>query len=447
MYTRGSPAIYDEWESNGNAGWNYQAVLQYYKKAEKNMQPLDEIEPAYHGFSGPMTVNKFPHIPSIANSILSAAREIGYEVRDVNGRNQTGFTVASMMLDGSVRASPNRMYLRPALGRKNLRISIESHVVKVDFNAQGNKATGVRFRDKWGIVRKVNVRKEVILAGGVVGSPQLLLLSGVGPKDDLKQLEIPVVKNLAVGQNLHVHFGVGAVVQLKNIPEASFTHEAFYEYVKKSTGPFASTGLTQVTAFFESSYTKKNLPDIQLFIDEFSDECFKYKRDHNFTSLNFRPVYLITKCRGTIKLRSTNPTDKPMINPNYLCNEDEVNALIESMRIIHKLVNASSLRRNLIEFDTKDHKMCRSLHKNSDAYWKCLIHQYTLGENHHAGTCKMGPSTDPTAVVDSQFRVHGISNLRVVDASIMPTPINCNTIAPVIMFAEKASDLIKTQWG
>lgn len=342
MYTRGSPAIYDEWESNGNPGWNYKTVLQYYKKSEKNMQPFGDIEPAYHGFNGPMTVNKFPHIPSIASSILSAAREIGYEVRDVNGKNQTGFTVASVMLDGSVRVSPNRMYLRPVLGRKNLRVSIESQVVKIDFNTQGNIATGVRFRDKWGVLRKVNARKEVILAGGVVGSPQLLLLSGVGPTDDLQQLRIPVVKNLAAGQNLHVHFGVGTAVKLKNIPEAYFTREAFNEYVKNGTGPFASTGLAQVTAFLESSYTNKNLPDIQLFLDEFSDECSKYKAEHNFTSLGLRPAYLLTKCRGTIKLRSTNATDKPLIDPNYLCDEDEVNALIESMRILQKLVNAST---------------------------------------------------------------------------------------------------------
>lgn len=445
MYTRGSPSIYDEWESNGNPGWNFTTALQYFKKSENNMQPLSQIEPEFHGFNGPMTVNSFPYIPPFASSLLSAVREMGYEVRDVNGKNQTGFTVASMMLTDSVRASPNRMYLRPAIRRKNLRVFIESYVVKVDFDVHGNKAIGIRFLDKWGILRKVKARKEVILTGGVVGTPQLLLLSGVGPKDDLQQLQIPVVKNLAVGRNLHFHFGVSAVVKFKNIP-TSFTNEALHEYVNKGTGPFASTGLTQISAFLESSYTKKNLPDVQLFIDEFSDVCSQYERDHNYTSLAFRSIYLLTKCRGTIKLQSVDPTVKPLIDPNYLCNEDEVNALVETIRMLQKFVNASALRDKLIEFDTGDNEMCRSLRKDSDVYWKCLIHQYTLGENHHAGTVKMGASDDPTSVVDPQFRIHGIPNLRVVDASIMPTPINCNTIAPVIMFAEKASDSIKNDW-
>ncbi len=447
MYTRGSPQIYNEWEAAGNKGWTYKEILEHFKKSENNTQPLSTIEPEFHGFSGPLTVGTFSHFPKIGESFLTAAKEIGYNVIDVNGHNQTGFFIAPVMMKDSIRASPNRMYIRPALKRKNLHVLLESHVVKVDFNEEGNKATGIQFRDKWGGLRIFTCRKEIIISAGVVGSPQLLLLSGVGPKDDLEKLNISVVQDLPVGHNLHVHYGIPIAVKMKEKPESTFTPEAFYEYVSKGTGPFSSNTLTQISAFIESSYTMKNVPDVQIFIDEYTDMmCKKYERDRNYTEIALRPTYLMSKCRGIIKLKSPDPNDKPIIDPNYVCNEDEISALIEAIRILQRLMNAPSMKKSVIQFDSKEYKNCNSLKKDSDCYWRCRIQQYTIGENHHAGTCKMGPLDDPTAVIDTKFRVHGISNLRVVDAAIMPSPINCNTIAPVIMFAEKASDLIKDHW-
>lgn len=446
MYTRGSPQIYDGWEADGNYGWNYDEVLHYFKKSENNTQPISHIEPEYHGFEGPMTVGNFPYSPVLAGRILSAAQEMGYAVRDVNGKYQTGFTTASVMVQNGVRASPSRMYLRPVIGRKNLRVLIEAYAVKIDFNRFGNRATGIQFRDKWGILRTVTARKEVILAGGVVGSPQLLLLSGIGPRKDLEKLRIKVIKDLDVGENVHHHFGVGCTVTMRGVTEEAFTSAALYEYVTRGSGPFASTGLTQVTAFLESTYAPENVPDLQLYLDGYSTRCSQYERETNTTTIALRPVYLLTKCRGYIKLRSANPYDKPIIQPNYLCDETEIEALLEAIRVLQRLMKTESLKKYVIEFDSEAHEACKTIRKDSDDYWRCLVRQYTLGENHHAGTCKMGPSDDPTAVVDPQLRVHGIPNLRVIDASIMPTPINCNTIAPVIMIAEKGADMIRNLW-
>lgn len=446
MYTRGSPQIYNEWEAAGNEGWSYEEVLHHFKKSENNTQPLSSIEPDFHGFSGPLTIGTFPQFPKLGASFLAAAEEIGYSILDVNGQYQTGFFIASVMIKDSVRASPNRMYIRPILKRKNLRVLLESRVVKLDFNEKGNRATGIQFRDKWGNLRKFTARKEIILSGGVVGSPQLLLLSGVGPKEDLQKLNISVVKDLPVGHNLHVHFGVAIAVKMKDKPECTFSPKAFNEYISKGTGPFSSTSLTQISAFLESNYTKKNVPDVQVFIDEYTDMCAKYKCDHNVTEIALRPIYLISKCRGTVKLRSADPNDKPVIDPNYLCNEDEIAALIDVIRILKRLMNSPTMKKSVIQFDAEEHENCNSLLKDSNCYWRCRIKQHTLGENHHAGTCKMGPTGDPTAVTDPLFRVHGIPNLRVVDAAIMPSPINSNPIAPIIMFAEKASDLIKNHW-
>lgn len=446
MYTRGSPQIYNAWETAGNDGWSYSEVLEYFKKSENNAQPLSTIEPEFHGFSGPLPVNTFSHFPQLGNNFLDAAKEIGYSVRDVNGKYQTGFFRASVMVQDGIRASTNRMYIRPALKRKNLRVFLESHVIKIVFNEKGNRAIGIVFRDKFGILRKLTARKEIILSAGVVGSPQLLLLSGVGPKRELLKHNIPVVKDLPVGRNLHVHYGVSIAVKMKGKPESGFNLESFYEYVNNRSGPFSSTTLTQISAFVESNYTKANFPDVQVFIDEYSDECEKFKLEQNVNEIALRPVYVVSRCRGTLKLRSSDPKDKPLIDPNYLCDENEIDALIDAITTLERLMSAPSLRDLVVQFDAGEYSDCKSLLRGSDAYWRCRIKQYTLAENHHAGTCKMGPSTDPTAVVDPKFRVHGVSNLRVVDAAIMPTPINCNPIAPIIMFAEKASDSIKCHW-
>lgn len=446
MYTRGSPQVYNSWNVAGNDGWSYDEVLEYFKKSENNTQPLSSIETQFHGFSGPIPIGQFSHLPKLGPNFLQAAKEIGYQVRDVNGKYQTGFFRASIMIQDGIRASPNRIFIRPALKRKNLRVILESHVIKVEFNKNGNQATGIVFRDQFGNLQKFRARKEVIVSGGVVGSPQLLLLSGVGPKRELSKHNIPVVKNLPVGYNLHVHYGVPLEVKMKGKPESVFTQEAFYDYLNNRTGPFSSTLLTQISMFLESNYTKKNVPDLQVFIDEYADQCEKYKQNPNVNEIGLRPIHLLTRCRGTIKLRSANPYDKPLIDPNYLCDESEIDALINAIRTLQRLMNAPSLRNYVLQFDVGEYKKCNSFPKGSDPYWRCRTKQYTLPENHHAGTCKMGPSTDPTAVVDQEFKVHGIPNLRVVDASIMPSPINCNPIAPIIMFAEKAADLIKNQW-
>lgn len=448
MYTRGSPDIYDQWEKMGNKGWNYQEALYYYKKSENNTQSYDMIEPEYHGFNGPMKVGNFPYQPKKAKIILSAVEELGYRIGDLTGKLQSGFTTASVMVENGVRASPSRMYLRPAMHRSNLRVFIESLVTKIEFNKEGDKATGVHFRDKFGITRKVFASKEVILAGGVIGSPQLLLLSGVGPKEDLEKLNIPVVKDLHVGRNLHHHFGVATIATMKNMAEEEFNIKSAYEYMNSRTGPLSSTGLTQVTGFLVTSKAPKTVPDIQIYMDGQTSQCEKYSygSPSNITHLGLRPVYLISKCRGTLKLHSTDPLDKPDIDPNYLCDQAEEDALIEAVRVLQKLMKTKALKNYFVSFDAPADFGCESKPKDSDEYWRCQIRKNTLGENHHAGSCKMGPVDDPTSVVDHELRIHGISNLRVIDASIMPTPINCNTIAPVLMIGEKGAQMIKEAW-
>lgn len=475
MYTRGHRSVYDGW-ARELQGWSYDEVLEYFKKSENNSEPEEEIDREYHGFEGPLSVGRFPFLPDLASDILAAAQELGMRVHDPNGREQRGFTVAPIMVRDGILASPNKMYLRPALGRPNLRVLIESHVVKVTLEAGAGagagagpganggepRATGVEYRDKWGNVRRARARKEVIVSGGVVGSPQLLLLSGIGPRAQLRDLNVTVVRDLPVGRNLHYHVGFSVVLTMEGKNTNGMTVESLRQFVTKRTGPFASTGLTQVTGFFSSKYAAAGGgADIQLYLDGYSAKCRNRENMRETSDIAFRPIYLASGCRGQLRLRSANPDDKPLVDPNYLCDDVEVNALIEAVELVRNLTETAALRSRVKKFDVAENRACAHLRPtptptptpdaqsatDSRDYWRCVISQYTHGENHHAGTCKMGRPDDPTAVVDHRLRVRGVRNLRVADASVFPTPINCNTIAPTVMVAEKAADMIKRQWA
>ncbi len=446
MYTRGHPSIYNEWAKT-NPGWSYNEVMYYFKKSENNTEPRDQIEPEYHGFDGPMSISRFPFLPDLATDILAAAKELGFRLGDPNGHKQETFTIAPIMVKDGVLASPNKMYLRPVLTRKNLRVLIDSFVTKISFDNGGRRATGVEFYDRWGNLRKVKARKEVILSGGVVGSPQLLMVSGVGPKRELQKHKIKLVRDLPVGSNLHHHVGFSVTIRMEGKNTNGMTIESLHEFVTNRTGPFTSTGLTQLTGFFSSKYAKEDVPDIQLYLDGYSAKCRDHDSMKEHSDITFRPIYLLSKCRGTLKLKSADPYDKPLIDPNYLCEEQEVEALVEAVQLVYNLTRTKALSDKVKQFDVGNNRNCVIYKKSVDReYWKCIIHEYTNGENHHAGTCKMGPAKDPTAVVDNELRVHGIPNLRVIDASIFPSPINCNTIGPTIMIGEKGSDMIKQTW-
>lgn len=256
---------------------------------------------------------------------------------------------------------------------------------------------------------------------------------------------------MAVGENLHYHVGFSAATRMQGNNANTIANDTLHEFLVDRTGPLTSTGLTQLTGFYASKYAEDGVPDIQFYLDGYSPKCRRWENRREKSVVVFRPIYLHSKCRGTLKIRSDDPYVQPLIDPNYLCDELEVKALLESAKFVHRLTRTKAMGECQTEFDIDDNERCAYLRRKDDpesaAYWTCVIEQYTNGENHHSGTCKMGPASDPTAVVDHQLRVHGIPNLRVVDASVYPTPINCNTIAPTIMIGEKASDMIRSAWG
>lgn len=442
--------MYDIWGAN-NTGWKFQDLLPYFKKSEKNMEDSDEINKEYHGFDGPMAVSRLPFVPDLALNILAGAQEMGAPLTsDINGRTQEGFTVASIMSEDGVMVSPSKAFLRPAMDRKNLRVLIHAHTTKIFFDESGTRATGIEFYDRWGNRHTANATKEVILSGGVIGSPQLLMVSGVGPKAHLEHHGIKLVRDLPVGGNLHCHVGLTIGMRVAGANNNSITSESLQDFLNFRAGPLTSNGLTQVTAFIASKYAEKGVPDTQVFFDGYLGKCRSRQERREHSRIFFRPIYLLTKCRGSIKLHSANPFDNPHIDPNYLCDPKEVDVLLEAVNMLRNLSNTEAMRAVVVSWDIEKNENCKYLKVNTTDetdYWRCVIREYTNGENHHSGTCKMGPANDPAAVVDHELKVHGFTNLRVADGAIFPTPINCNPIAPTIMVGEKAADLILKKWA
>ncbi|XP_014475859.1 PREDICTED: glucose dehydrogenase [FAD, quinone]-like [Dinoponera quadriceps] len=458
MYARGHPRIYNNWESAGNPGWSYDKVIPYFERMEN---PADQTIVSDKSRTlkepGPMRIQYYPHKPEFVDVLLNAASELGYTISQLKEYRQTGFMIAPMTVENSMRSTTSRAYLRPVHKRRNLRVLMNAQVTRILISDWEKRAYGVELVDKNGRKRMIKCGKEVILSAGSIGSPHILMNSGVGPEKELTKLGIRVYQDLPVGKNLHNHVSVAVPMSIRDIPYEAVTMDAVNEYLEKKTGPLASSGITQVTAFLESSYAINGMPDIQVFFDGFSstcphtglrNECPNGKTTDCPTrrSIGVRPTVLCAESRGDLKLRSSNPMDPPLIYPNYFTNEKDLFVLLEGIKKVTKLVDTSAMRKWDLRLEQVGSPLCNDYHFGTDAFWMCQMRAQTGPENHQSGTCKMGSSTDPTAVVDSELRVHGIPNIRVADASIFPTVPNSNPIAAIMMVGEKAADMIDNNW-
>ncbi|KAL1459812.1 hypothetical protein WDU94_011766 [Cyamophila willieti] len=492
LYTRPSKSIFDNWANKYQLkGWSSKEVLEFFKKSENNLNP-DLTDKDEHGTGGPLTVQRFSSQPPFAEDILKAAASLGYKGTDLSGSNPTGLNYVQGMVDHGMRESTARAYLTKKMNQSNLRIKVNAQVEKIIFN--GNRATGIIYKDlKTNKIVTVNVNKEVILSGGVIGSPHLLLLSGVGPKDQLEPLNITVVKDLKVGSNLLHHVSVKADFTMNDNFLQNLNVDELVKYLTNQSGQLSSINMIQLTGFFNSSLSALN--DLQLYFDGFETWCsrtgyisecqdgkllngtsdhdeFKVKLNSIKSNKNagiiddivkkyetikgdpiteplpcgrrhigVRPNNLLPLSKGQLVLRSANPSDPPKLIANYLDNEQDVNVLLAGIRIAQKIISSDLLKKYDIQ-PAYNYPACNAFPLDSDAYWKCVIHRYTLPENHHTGTCKMGSSTDPDAVVDERLKVHGLVNVRVADASVFPTQMNCNPISVVVMTAEKCAHMV-----
>ncbi|KAJ8943625.1 hypothetical protein NQ318_016603 [Aromia moschata] len=435
IYGRGTPADYDEWAAAGNEGWSYEDVLPWFKYSEDNAEVGTLVDSKYHGTGGPLKVRRFGHQPDMVWDILTAAEELGYPVSDdLCGEDRMGFSITQATItEDYARLSTARAYLRPARDRANLHVMLNSTVTKILINGEQKKVEAVEFTYN-NTVYRVNATKEIILAAGAINSPQILLLSGIGPRDVLDSVGIDQVHDLpGVGRNLSNHVSFNIQLELTNVTNTNILDlTALAQYIQGRRGPLSSTGLAQLTARLSSTYAPEDgsNPDLQLFFGGFEQVCSDGEdggpqnpdAPDAKRKLWILPVNLRPKSRGYIALKSSDPFEAPLMVGNYLTEPEDFGPLIDGIRIAKKFAESSTLisKYGIIEQNIT-HGNCEDLYSyDSDDYWKCAISYSTSPENHQAGTCKMGPASDEYAVVDNELRVHGIDGLRIADASVCP---------------------------
>ena len=434
VYIRGQHADFDHWRQLGNPGWGSGDVLPYFRRAEHQTRGEDE----FHATGGPLCVSDVKDGHPLAEAFIKACADAGYQRNDdFNGRDQEGVGYHQTTTRDGKRCSTAVGYLHPVRNRSNLQVLTGAHTQKVLFD--GKRAVGVAFRQD-GAIRSVRARKEVILCGGAIGSPQILMLSGVGPQDHLAECCIPVVHHSpGVGQNLQDHYSApiklkcSFPITLNDVMQSNFKKlKAGLDYFMFRRGPL--TVITGDVALFARTRPELATPDIKLSIATFSANR---PQDglHPWSGFTVIAYQLRPESRGEIRLKSANPAEAPAMRPNYLSTLTDQRTIIDGLKLARGLL-ASSHMRNYIESEyvpgpniTTDEQLLTYARENGGTVF------------HPTSTCKMGG--DPTAVVDAELRVRGVDGLRVVDASVMPTVVSGNTNAATIMIAEKASDMIR----
>ncbi|XP_072746549.1 glucose dehydrogenase [FAD, quinone]-like [Anoplolepis gracilipes] len=480
LYVRGNRKDYDYWAALGNPGWNYDSVLPYFKKSE-DIRAEELADSPYHQKGGYLTVERFKYNPPIIEYLLHSGEELGYKLHDINGENQTGFTYSYGTLRDGLRCSTAKAFLRPASKRKNLHVSLKSFVKKILMKKDGRSkiAYGVVFCKDWKRL-VIKAKREVILSAGTINSPQLLMLSGIGPRDHLEEMNISVMHHLpGVGQNLHDHVGMAGITfivepphELDHYKQNRFTRnpsevrslKSIEELIKNSDGPLYTNTISGGMAFINTKYAEEpDYPDIQLMFSGDSDfgptvansyginlktAAALYKNiTDDIYAFGIFPYLLRPRSRGFIKLNSKDPKKAPKIVPNYFGDPHDLQVLVESVKFLEKFIRTRSMRKLNARLNPGKIPECSQFSSWSNEYWTCYGSHFTSTIFHPVSTCKMGPVNDSYAVVDARLKVHGIQGLRVIDASIMPRITSGNTNAPTIMIAEKGADMIKEDWS
>jgi len=435
---RGSPRDFDAWRARGLEGWDYASVLPYFKRLETSWRG----ESPFHGASGPVGNTPVDYPESLFVPLQQAAVNMGVPlVEDHHAEQQEGFSRIELTVSRGRRASTARAYLEPAKNRPNLTVLTGAHVTRVTL--EGRRATGVEYLRN-GQVTRVRAAREVVLCGGAYNSPQVLQLSGIGPAAHLEAVGVKVLHDLpGVGENLIEHPNLLNIYELQG--KLGFTKYlrfdraalAVLQWYLRGNGPFTTAG--SVGNLIVKSDAGLDRPDIQIVVVSVHQHAQLW-----FPMLTPRPMYAITarigvlhpKSRGWVRLRSADPLAMPRFRFNMLTEQADVDAMVRALELSRELY-AQSPMRELVARELLPGPGVRT-----DAEIVAYLRQNTEHRHHPVGTCRMGVAGDAGAVVDAQLRVHGIENLRVADASVMPDDPSGNTNVPTIMIGEKAADML-----
>ncbi|XP_055679234.1 glucose dehydrogenase [FAD, quinone] [Lutzomyia longipalpis] len=469
VFNRGHRKDFDGWAAAGNTGWSYNDVLPYFKKLE-NVKVPQLKDSRYRGMSGPVSIDYSPFQTKMLTSFLETGQRLGYKINDPNGEQMLGFSKIQATLLNGRRCSSSKAYIRPMANRPNLHISMKSWVTRIIIDPITKIAVGVEFlKNKQKYV--VRAAKEIILSAGVIGSPQLLMLSGVGPADHLKSVGIPLIQDLKVGYNLQDHMSLPGLVFLIDKPLSVRERDVnnpltVMNYFFFNSGPLTIPGGSEGYAFMKvpNSTLPDDYPDIEIVLgtgglnnddsraignllgipEEFYKKTYgPILGKHSFSLV---PVLMKTRSRGRITLRSKNPFHWPKMVHNYNEDKEDVRTLVEGIKLCVKIAESESFKKYGAHLNRIPYRGCENEIFGSDKYWECCIRQIGSSLQHQAGTCKMGPASDSDAVVNPYLQVHGIRNLRVADASIIPVIPAAHTNAVAMMIGEKAADMIKDYW-
>ncbi len=434
IYIRGQSQDFDLWRQLGNAGWSYDDVLPYFRKAEDQERGAD----TFHGAGGPLGVSDLKTDHPLHDAFIAGAQEAGYPFnRDFNGPQQEGVGPLQLTVKGRRRSSAAVGYLNPAKSRQNLQVEVRALTHRVLLEAK--RAVGVEYRQA-GAVRKAKARKEVLLCGGAINSPQILQLSGIGPGAHLQSLGIEVQHDLpGVGENLQDHIG-GRIIH--RCIDGTITMNEIYhswrrrlqagaEWIFARKGPLM-TGAAPIGLFVKTR-PELDSPDVQY---QFLAGSAEKTGDpmHRFPGCTMVAIPCRPESRGWLRIKSPDPTEAPAMQPNYLSTQRDRDTIVAGLRVTRRIFATAAMQRYCKE------EIYPGPNAQSDE--DLLNHVRTTAGTtfHQTSTCMMGPG--PNSVVDIDLKVKGITGLRVIDASIMPTVVSGNTNATVIMIAEKGADMI-----
>jgi choline dehydrogenase-like flavoprotein len=433
VYTRGHPTDYDDWAALGNPGWSFREVLPYFRRSENNEE---HGASPYHGSGGPLNVKYLDMYNPLCEVLFEAAEDMQYRrTDDFCGPTHEGFGRRQATMKDGRRWSASHAFLRPALKRPNLTVVTDALVRRIVMD--GGRATGVEY-ERDGRIEQAKAAREVVLSAGVIGSPQILMLSGIGPAAELKALGIDVVRDLpGVGRNYQDHVcttvqytsptTVPYGISWKTLPWGAWS---ILEYLLFRRGIFANNMLH--AGGFIRTLPELTRPDLQfIFMPVFRDAKGRMGIGHGF---GLMPIVLRPQSRGELRLASADPHDAPLIDPHFLSASSDVETLLRGLKIARRLLNAP-------QFDPyRGEEANPGRAVESDAALIDYIRATAFTAYHPVATCSMGPG--PDAVVGADLKVHGIEGLRVADASVMPTLIGGNTNSAAIMVGEKAADMI-----